>query len=81
MDNGVVRSVPDGSLEDNRSFEGKECRTGLSTILGSTMEEVFWEEDDLVRERANRACNGKDGGKDGEDGMEFEWGGGIATSS
>ena len=81
VESGLVRSAPDGSLDDNILVKGNEYELGSSTTPGPTVEEVCRESDDLVRERANRACYGKDGGEDGEDGMEFEGEGGIATSS
>ena len=81
VDSGVVRSAPNGSLDDNSLVEGKEYKLGSSTTRGPTVEEVCRQSDDLVRERANRACYCKDGGKDGEDGVEFEGEGGIDTSS
>ncbi|KAL0002179.1 hypothetical protein SO802_015960 [Lithocarpus litseifolius] len=83
--NVLIRSAPDGSLETSTSLEGKECRTGLSTISGTTVEEVYREGDvkglDLVQDRSSKVLNGKDGGEDGEDGMEFEEGGEFVTSA
>ena len=76
VDNGVVRSTPDGSLE-----EVVRSATRLSTTSRPTMEEVCREGDDLMRETSNRVKNGKDDGKDGDDGMEFEEGGGSDTST